>query len=902
MRRSVRTRRRASAFGGRRAGWVATVAAGCRSGTWASCSRWWPTPSRTGRRWSTARRGRRFAELDRRANAAADAADPLRASRPVTVSALLAAQRTARTSSCCSPRFKLGATPFNVHDRYTADELRVLLDDAAAAAGRARAGPRPTGWPARSATGSDPRGRRRLRASDRHRAPRPPAPGGRSGDDRYILYTGGTTGRPRGRVWRHDDLLAGALATAAGEEPAAGRPRRGRSSTRAAPEPAALPPRLAAQPRHRAVERAGHPVRRRDRRARRVGFDAAALWSAVEAEAVTMLVIVGDAFARPLADALAAEPDRWDLSRLLSIVSGGALLSATVRQELLAPPAVDRGGRRVRHLRDRRRSGHSVAWPGQADRGTSRFRSAPHTAVLDAGGQPRAPAGSGEVGMVAHRGHDPDRLPRRRGRTARAFPTIDGVRWALPGDLATVEADGQVTLLGRGSSSINTRRREGVPRGGRGRRSRPTPTVFDAVVVGVPDDRWGERVVAVVQPRRDAARRRRRPRPATAGRSWPTSRSRAEMRASSTRSSGCPTGKPDLAWARAVVRSPSRRTSAQSGYRVSDADGVQPRRRPRGDRRAPSPTGSASSGATGASPTRDVTERTRRLANVLARPRPRRPRRARTRLGRPRVRPGPPRRSTSTTATSTSRACSARSRPGSRRSTSTTATSPRSCATCSTTPARAGDRLPLARSPRRWPRCCPTCPQLDVLLQVADDSGNALLARRRRLRGARWPPPSRRAAARRRAGRPTTSTSSTPAARPACRRACCGARPTSSSAPWAAGRSGSGERVRRSLDDDRRARRPAVAAVHAPSPPFMHGAAHWIAFTCLHRRRHRRHAGRHRAASTPPTSGGRVEREKVQHRCRSSATPSAGRSSTSSRPAPTTCRRCSSLRQRRRRR
>ena len=205
-----------------------------------------------------------FVELDRRANSAAELLTRSGVGPGDRVGLLLRNGRPYLELLIAS--FKLGATPFNVHDRYTADELRVLLDDAQPrlVVHEPDLGDRLAGGLGSSGT---------LAVDDDYEraigtAPAPrPAPGGRSGDDRYILYTGGTTGRPRGVVWRHHDLLTGALATAAGEE---SRPLTARGHRRAGGrEPAALPSGLAAQPRCGAVERAGHPVRRRHRRARR---------------------------------------------------------------------------------------------------------------------------------------------------------------------------------------------------------------------------------------------------------------------------------------------------------------------------------------------------------------------------------------------------------------------------------------------------------------------------------------------------------------------------------------------------------------------------------------------------------------------------------------------------------
>jgi acyl-CoA synthetase (AMP-forming)/AMP-acid ligase II len=137
-----------------------------------------------------------------------------------------------------------------------------------------------------------------------------------------------------------------------------------------------------------------------------------------------------------------------------------------------------------------------TAFAGQPAPEHSGFVVDEHTTVLDEHGRP-VPPGSGAVGRLARRGHLPLGYHRDPERTRATFPVIDGVRWAVPGDLATVEADGTICLLGRGSESINTGG-EKVHAEEVEAALKSHPEVDDAVVVGVPDDRWGERVAAVV--------------------------------------------------------------------------------------------------------------------------------------------------------------------------------------------------------------------------------------------------------------------------------------------------------------------------------------------------------------------------------------------------------------------
>jgi acyl-CoA synthetase (AMP-forming)/AMP-acid ligase II len=225
------------------------------------------------------------------------------------------------------------------------------------------------------------------------------------------------------------------------------------------------------------------------------GFDPARLWSLVAAEAVTFLVIVGDAFARPLVDALDEAVEPPDLSSLTVILSGGAILSPAVKDALLAhlPGSVVVDGYGASETGGQ---GQMVAVEGTYS-GPPRFAVGDDTMVLDDDLRPVVP-GSEVVGRLARRGRVPVGYYKDPAKTAATFPVIDGVRWAVPGDFATVAADGTITLLGRGSVSINTGGEKVYPEEVEAA-LKGHASVFDAVVVGVPDERWGQRVTAVVQ-------------------------------------------------------------------------------------------------------------------------------------------------------------------------------------------------------------------------------------------------------------------------------------------------------------------------------------------------------------------------------------------------------------------
>jgi acyl-CoA synthetase (AMP-forming)/AMP-acid ligase II len=228
-------------------------------------------------------------------------------------------------------------------------------------------------------------------------------------------------------------------------------------------------------------------------------FDPEAIWTLIGREGVNVLVIVGDAMARPLADALAGAREPYDTSTLIVIGSGGAILSPSTKQALSShlPNAliVDGFG-----ASETGTVGSRSSLPGSsAGDDLPRFTLNEQTTVLDDQLRPVVP-GSAVTGRLARRGHIPLGYYKDEAKTASTFVEVDGVRWVLPGDMATVEEDGTVVLLGRGSGSINTGGEKVYPEEVEAV-LKSHPAIFDTVVVGVPDERWGERVVAVVEPR-----------------------------------------------------------------------------------------------------------------------------------------------------------------------------------------------------------------------------------------------------------------------------------------------------------------------------------------------------------------------------------------------------------------
>lgn len=224
-------------------------------------------------------------------------------------------------------------------------------------------------------------------------------------------------------------------------------------------------------------------------------FDPVALLEAIGREKVNLVSIVGDAFAKPILRALDAEPERFDLSSLLGIISSGVIWSEETKRGLL------------RHnpkmmLVDAFSSsealgmGSSVSTSG-AEAATASFKLGERAKVIDEEGR-EIPPGSGRAGRLALGGRIPVGYYKDDEKTAATFVTIDGARYSVPGDYARVEADGSLTLLGRGSVSINTGGEKVFPEEVE-EALKTHPAVRDAAVVGVPDERFGQAITAVVE-------------------------------------------------------------------------------------------------------------------------------------------------------------------------------------------------------------------------------------------------------------------------------------------------------------------------------------------------------------------------------------------------------------------
>jgi acyl-CoA synthetase (AMP-forming)/AMP-acid ligase II len=448
-----------------------------------------------------------YTELDRRANRLAHHLESAGVGSRDTVGLqLVNGTEYIESMLAC---FKIRAVPVNVNYRYLGSELEYLYGDAAlvgliahgrfapAVEGALHAMPEtravlqvrePTGhgptvgedYERALASAPDSRGCRRRRS-----------------DDLYCVYTGGTTGMPKGVLWRHDDIFFAAMGGgdpfSSGNHIAAP----GELVTRLL-HPGitalAIPPFMHAAGHWLAFSTlfGGGTVVTTDGGA----FDATEVWRLVEAERVNAIAVVGDAMVRPLLDVLAAQPDRYDLSSLMAVGSGGAVLSPSTKAQLaeLLP------GRIVADRFGSSETGQvGGEMPPDDPFGPPRLRVDDRTDVLDDDLRPVAP-GSGVIGHLARGGHVPIGYVGDPLKSATTFVEARSQRWALPGDLATVNTDRSIVVLGRGSLCINTGGEKVFPDEVEAA-LKDDPAVRDAVVVGAPDPRFGERVVALVLPR-----------------------------------------------------------------------------------------------------------------------------------------------------------------------------------------------------------------------------------------------------------------------------------------------------------------------------------------------------------------------------------------------------------------
>lgn len=415
--------------------------------------------------------------------------------------------------------YKARLAPFNVNYRYVEDELRYLLRDASAAAVIVHSRFAPMLAAIRDDLPhlrcifqvDDDSGHPLLEGAQWYEdalaqaSPEPPKVN-LSGDDLYILYTGGTTGMPKGVLWRQADAAVAAFGIRNSDT------REEFASVKEAAEwatTAKTPMRfLPAAP---FMHGAGHwnafsawgrgdPVIIQDITDR---LDPADLWSVVDREQVTFMLIVGDAFAQPMLDELDANRDAYDLSSLQVILSGGAALTAPRKASFLAHlphvTVIDGVGSSEAGGQLRQRNAPDTT------RGAITFDPDPNTVILSQDlDRVLKPGHEDDAGWLAKRGRIPLGYLGDAVKSEATFPVVDGVRYSVPGDRARQFADGSVELLGRESVTINS--------GGEKIFAEEVeaalkhhPAVYDVVVAGRPSQRWGQEVVAIVALRPDSA-------------------------------------------------------------------------------------------------------------------------------------------------------------------------------------------------------------------------------------------------------------------------------------------------------------------------------------------------------------------------------------------------------------
>lgn len=318
----------------------------------------------------------------------------------------------------------------------------------------------------------------------------------RSRDDMLFIYTGGTTGMPKGVMWRAGDLREAQLSALRVLGPAPETMEEWVAAVAAEPPVSRSLPACPLMHGTGLITSLGGflggatIVTLED-----PSLDSAELWAAVEKNKVKSIAIVGDAFAKPMLAELDAHPGNYDLSSVEVIISSGVMWSSEVKQALLKhmPQAT---------MTDSFGSSEALGFGSSlmtvdGEVSTAKFQIGEHCKVFDENDKLVEP-GSGVPGFIARGGAIPVGYYKDPEKSAKTFKTIDGERYSIPGDWCTVETDGTLTLLGRGSVCINTAGEKVYPEEIE-EVLKTHPCVDDALVVGVPDDKWGQSVTGIIR-------------------------------------------------------------------------------------------------------------------------------------------------------------------------------------------------------------------------------------------------------------------------------------------------------------------------------------------------------------------------------------------------------------------
>jgi len=404
--------------------------------------------------------------------------------------------------------FKIGLVPVNTNYRYTDDELVYLWENADAVAVifhgtfverieglRSRVPGVQTWLWVDDQSGPCPDWATPYEALATVATDKVVAPWGRSGDDLLMLYTGGTTGMPKGVMWRQDDLFSRINAGNLLRVPEDGGLEGIRKAiVGAGPRIVPACPLMHGTGSFTSIGSlniGGCVVTLTNRH-----FDPVELLDTIDRESVNVIAIVGDAFAKPILATLDEHPGHWKLSTLLAMISSGVMFSEESKRGLL------------RHhptmmLIDAFSSSEALGMGASVSSGsstehTAHFTLGPDVRVLDSETGENVVPGSGQVGVLALGGRNPLGYYKDEQKSANTFKEIDGVRYSIPGDFATVDTDGSIQLLGRGSVVINTGGEKVFPEEVE-EALKTHLSVRDAVAVAIPDMRFGEVVAAAVE-------------------------------------------------------------------------------------------------------------------------------------------------------------------------------------------------------------------------------------------------------------------------------------------------------------------------------------------------------------------------------------------------------------------